>query len=45
MVVITLVDIKHRQDELIFILDQLLEKLYIVRVPEVVSSQHVDLIH
>ena len=45
MVVITLVDIKYRQDKLIFILDQLLEKLNIVRIPEVVSSKHVDLIH
>ena len=38
MVIVALVNIKHRQDELIFILNQLLEKLNIVGVPEVVSS-------
>ena len=45
MIVVTFIDIKHRQNELVFVLDQLLKKLNVIWVPEVIACKHIDLIH
>ena len=45
MVVIALIDIKHGQNQLVLILDQLLKQLDVIRIPEMIPCQHIDLIH
>ena len=45
MIVVTLVDIENGQDHLILVLDQLVEELHIIRVLEVVTSEHIHLVH
>ena len=45
MIIVAFVDIENRQNQLVFILDQLLKKLYIIRISEIEASQHVHLIH
>lgn len=45
MVVVTFVDIKHSNDKLVFVMDEFLQKLDIVRISEVIPCQHINLVH
>ena len=45
VVVVALVDVKHSQNQLVFVLNQLLQQLNVIRVSESIASQQVHLVH